>query len=174
MTEGPPEYAPQYDSAARRRIVALGVLAILAIWVANRLWIRPWLDGWAQQGHCQRVLGMNGESVLFAVIFVGLPVAGGLMAAATFGRVGVRALRSGQMPPPGMKVMRRTRVERGARARRQAVAFLVLPAAFALIAAWGGFQARRLAALAEARASIPALQSQCAAAGAARPDPATN
>ena len=66
-----------------------------------------------------------------------------------------------------MKVFRRTRVVRGTPARIRAWGLLALTLVFPVMAGWGYFQARHLAATAEAYAANPAVQSRCAAGAAA-------
>jgi hypothetical protein len=56
----------------------------------------------------------------------------------------LRIVRGSRFPPAGEKVLRRTRVRRGAAARRIGCFYLFVSTPLLALAIWGGFQAHSL------------------------------
>jgi hypothetical protein len=135
------EFAPTYSAAERGRFVALGLLAGAPLIVAGKLWFFPWIVTLP----CRTVLGIDGAVVLWYGLFVGLPLLAALVTGFGYARSGLRVLREGQFPPAGVKVIRATRIVRGAAARRLGWLQLAAPIPFLIIAAWGFPQAMSLA-----------------------------
>ena len=164
MTSVPPEseYAPQYGTAAKWRRVGFGAAVVAAVWACERVWFGPWLDDFAQRAHCERVLGMNGAAAMLYALFVGTPLLMGAIYAASVARVGVRAIRTGALPPPGVRVIRRTRVVRGTPARVRGALLVASTLTFPVLAGWGWWQAHALATGAEASAARPGVKAKCA------------
>jgi hypothetical protein len=140
------EYAPEYTAAQRRRIVVLGVAAGALVLAVCQFWLFPMWREFSATAQCRTVFGFNGMAVLFHGLFVGLPLGSALLVAMLVGWRGAKVLRQGRIPPVGEKVLRRTPVVRGAKAK--ALGWVQLLAAVPLLglAVWGAFQAQALLA----------------------------
>lgn len=145
MKDETPEFAEEYTFRERIRMaargVALGGLAIL-VW---KLWLLPELGAFVVSAPCRVFFGANGMMVFWYGLFVGLPLLVFLLLGLTQGRRGLRILRDGQFPPIDEKVLRRTRIRRGAAARRIGYLHLFAPVPVIAFVIWGGFQAHRFA-----------------------------
>ncbi|WP_386070648.1 hypothetical protein ACFJIW_08390 [Tahibacter sp. UC22_41] len=131
------EFAPTYSATERGRFIALGLAAGAPVVVAGKLWFFPWIATLP----CRTVFGIDGNVLLWYGLFVGLPLLAALVAGFGYGRSGLRALREGQFPPAGVKVMRATRIVRGTAARRLGWLQLAAPIPFLILAVWGCWQA---------------------------------
>lgn len=138
-----PEFAPEYSTRERWRLVGLYSLLMLAVYGASKLWLLPRLAWFAANSQCQYVFGVSGTAVLFYGLFVGLPLGAAVLYAAFTVGISVRTIRSLQYPPPGQKVLRRTRVRKGRPAIALALAPLWVVASLCGLAAWGATQAAR-------------------------------
>jgi hypothetical protein len=132
-----PEFAPEYSSSERWRLVGLYFLLMLAGYGAWKLWLLPRLLWFADNSQCQTVFGVSGTTVLFYGLFVGLPLAGAVLIATFTVGVSVRAIRTRRYPPPGQKVLQRTKVRKGWSAVALALAPLLVVTYFCGLAAWG-------------------------------------
>lgn len=113
----PPEFAETYTRAERIRFalagLVLGALG-LAVW---KLWMLPWVAGFADTAPCRTVFGVRGTTALWFSLFVGLPALLAALFAVALGRPGLAVLREGRYPPRGTKVFQPTCVRHGAAAR---------------------------------------------------------
>lgn len=134
-------FAELYTVAERVRLLVGGVTVGLAVIATGRLWLFPWLTRFAGSAPCRTVWGINGATLLWWGLFVGIPLIAALLVAATLGRRGVRILREGQVPPRHVKVMRPTRIQRGGRARTIGYLHLLAWTPLLALAVWGGVQA---------------------------------
>ncbi len=142
----PPEFAEEYSFAERVRLICVGV-AIGGAWVlAWKLWLLPWFDAFVESAPCRSVFGISGLTVLWHGLFVGLPLVLACFFACMEGRRGLKILREGQSPPIGDKVLRPTRIKRGAAARRSGYFHLFAFTPLLVVAIWGSFQAASLSA----------------------------
>lgn len=112
------DFALEYTGAERRRLMLLALTGVTVMLLASRLWFFPWLAAFAATAGCRGIAGLNGLTLLFHGLFAGLPL--------LLGWPGYRALRSGQFPAAGVKVLLPTRIRRG-RARQGAAAVLPRP-----------------------------------------------
>jgi len=139
-----PEFAPQYSTGERWRLGALYVVLGIAVYGASKLWLAPHFQRFAQSPQCVAVFGISRAAVLVYGAFVGIPLLTALVLGVLTSRISVRAIRARQYPPPGQKVLHRTRIRKG----RSAIALACLPIMTAALlcgaAVWGAFQARNL------------------------------
>jgi hypothetical protein len=142
-----PEFAQEYDFRDRVRLVLLGLAIGAAVILPFKLWLLPAFVAFAASGKCQSVFGMPGSMLISYGLFVGLPLSFALVLAGMGGRNGFKILRDGQYPPIGVKVLRRTRIRRGAAARRIGYLNLLMFTPFLALAIWGLFQSETLAEL---------------------------
>jgi hypothetical protein len=153
MREGP-EFAEEYTFEERMRFVVLGVVAGVLVIGFGKLWVFPALQRFADIAPCRTVFGLDGVTVLFHGLLVGIPVLSAVVAGATFGWRGFKILKDGQAPPRGERVMRRVRIERGAKAKVQAYLHMLFVVPFIAMACWGYFQALQLEAQARQRPHV--------------------
>ena len=144
-----PEFAEEYSFRERVRLAAIG-LAIGGVFVLLwKLWLLPEFTAFAASAHCRSVLGIAGASILWYGLFVGFPLSLAVVFGCIEGRHGLKILRDGQSPPIGVKVLRPTRIKRGAAARRIGYLYLLAFTPLVAIAAWGFFQAKSLSQLSQ-------------------------
>lgn len=139
-----PEFAEEYSFRERVRLCAVGLViggVFVLLW---KLWLLPAFAAFAASAHCRSVFAMAGTTVLWYGLFVGFPLFLALVFACVEGRHGVKILHDGQSPPMGVKVLRPTRIKRGAAARRVGYLRLLAFTPFVAIAIWGFFQAESL------------------------------
>jgi hypothetical protein len=136
-----PEFAEEYTVAERVRLLIGGVAAGLAVIAIGKLWLFPWLARFAASAPCRTVSGVNGATVLWWGVFVGIPLTAAVLVVATMGRRGIRILREGQVPLRHEKVTRPTRIRRGGKARAIGYLHLLAWSPLLALAIWGGFQA---------------------------------
>lgn len=140
----PPEFAEEYTFTERVRIIVLGVLVGIPVIAVAKLFLSPWLAGFAASAHCRTVLGLGGVAVLWYGLFVGLPLFCAALVAGTMGRRGVKVLRASQVPLPGEKVFRPTRIVRGTRAIRIGYGHVLACTLLIACSVWGAYQAAAL------------------------------
>jgi hypothetical protein len=140
-----PEFAEEYTVRERVRFVLLGVLIGALLVAACKLWFFPWLKEFSAVAPCRTVFGVNGLTVLWYGLFVGLPLHAAVLVGVTSGWRGYKVLRDGQCPPVGERVFRPTHIRRGSAARR--IGYWHLGACLPLLALalWGGLQASDMA-----------------------------
>lgn len=139
-----PEFAEEYSFRERIRLCAAGLViggVFVLLW---KLWLLPAFAAFAASAHCRSVFGMAATAVLWYGLFVGFPLFLALVFICVEGRRGVRILHDGQSPPMGVKVLRPTRIKRGAAARRVGYLRLLAFTPFVVIAFGGFFQAQSL------------------------------
>jgi len=139
-----PEFAEEHTQAERIRFVVIGTLTGALVVFSSKAWLFPWFREFAAAAPCRTVFGIEGVTVLWYGLFVGLPLHAAVLVAATFGRRGYKVLRDGQFPPAKEKVYRQTKIRRGSKAKR--IGYLHLSAFLPLLAltVWGGFQAAEM------------------------------
>lgn len=137
-----PALAPERSLREKLALLLLGLLAGLgALWFKQAV-LLPWVAELAAAPPARRYWGLPGPTLLSHLLFVGLPLLAALPSLALLWRGG-RILRSGQVPPPGERVFRRTRIRRGARARWVGYAHLLPTPLLLALALWGWGQAAR-------------------------------
>ncbi len=139
-----PEFAEEYTQAERIRFVVIGMLTGALVVISSKTWLFPWLREFATSAPCRTVFGIEGVTVLWYGLFVGMPLQVTVLVAATFGWRGYKILRDGQVPPIKEKVFRPTKIRRGSIA--MLIGYMHLSAFLPLLALaiWGGFQAEEL------------------------------
>lgn len=140
-----PEFAPRYTTAESIRIVVVGALAGAAVLTLGQGWLFPWLKEFARTAHCRTVWGMDGLTVLWYGLFVGLPLHVGLLVLATLGWRGYKILRDGQFPALNEKVARPTRIRRGTAAQWIGCLHLCICIPLFALSVWGWFVAAEYA-----------------------------
>ena len=154
------EYAPEYSTAYRVRFIALGIVFGACVVAVSQLWLFPALKAFAETAHCRDVFGIPGSSVLAYGMFVGLPLFIAVSIAFTIGLRGVRILLSGQVPPPGERVFKKTPIRRAQRAKLVGILHL-LPCALPIaIAIFGYPQAAELSATIQRKNVSTAVDAQ--------------
>jgi hypothetical protein len=140
-----PEFAEEYTFRERVWLMVCGLVSGGLVILAWKLWLLPEFRAFVPTAPCRLILGVNGRTFLLYSLFVGLPLLGFLVLAATEGRRGLRMVRGSRFPPAGEKVLRRTRIRRGAAARRIGYFQMCMSIPFIALAIWGCFQAHSLA-----------------------------
>ena len=144
-----PEFAEQYTFPERIRMCVVGSIVGGVLVLSRKLWLLPWFGAFVESAPCRSVFGISAVAVLWYGLFVGFPIFCAGVIACMEGRRGLKILRDGQAPPIGVKVLRPTRINRGAEARRIGYLNLLLFAPFLAIAVWGFFQAESLSNLSQ-------------------------
>jgi hypothetical protein len=142
-----PEFAEEYTLPERIRLCVAGSVVGGALVLSWKLWLLPWFHAFAESAPCRSVFGFSASAVLFYGLFAGFPIFLAGVFACMEGRRGLKILRDGQSPPVGAKVLRPTRIRRGAAARRIGYLNLLFFVPFLAIAVWGFFQAKSLSRL---------------------------
>ncbi len=139
-----PEFAEQYTKAEAIRIVIIGTLAGALVVVASKAWLFPWFREFVAAAPCITVFGIQGLTVLWYGVFVGIPLHAAILVAALFGWRGYKILRDDRFPPLKEKVSRPTRIRKGSQARL--IGYLHLAAFLPplALAVWGAFQAAKM------------------------------
>lgn len=83
----------------------LGIVGLAAL---GHFWMIPAVESYVEVAACDRWLGMNGLSGLLMIVTAGAGL-GVLLLSILASRYWARVSRSGQLPPPGALVIRRTR-----------------------------------------------------------------
>ena len=138
------EFAEQYSTAERIRIVVRGAVAGALVIALGKLLFFPWLLAFSASAHCRTIFGTNGTVVLLYGLFVGTPVLAGLVVACTLGRHGFKVVRAGQFPPQGEKSLRAVRIRRGSAATIIGYLHLMAFVPFIAMGLWGWAQAAAL------------------------------
>ena len=138
------EFAEQYTKAEAIRLVVIGTLAGALVVVVSKAWLFPSLREFVAAAPCTTVFGIQGLTVLWYGLFVGMPLSTAMLVGAIFGWRGYKILRDERFPPLREKVGRPTRIRKGAQARL--IAYLHLAAFLPLLAlaVWGAFQAAEM------------------------------
>jgi hypothetical protein len=142
-----PEFAEEYGFRERIRLLVVGIVAGGAFILVFKLWLLPAFVAFAASAHCRSVFRMSGTYVLLYGLFVGLPILVCLILGGMRIPLGLKILRDGQYPPIGVRVSRRTRIRRGATARRIGYLNLLVFTPLLVLAVWGYFQVDALAQL---------------------------
>ncbi|WP_395703555.1 hypothetical protein [Aquabacterium sp.] len=140
----PAEYAPERSPKEKFALVLLGVaLGGLALWFKAQVLV-PWLQHLAAAPRATGPFGLPAGTFLAYGLFVGLPLLACLPTLLLCWR-GYRIMATGQVPPPGERVFRRTPIRRGRRAVLVGWLHTLPSVMLLLLAAWGSTQAASLA-----------------------------
>jgi hypothetical protein len=126
---------PQTIKGNPRRCVVLVAIAVAAV-LASEKWFFPWLSEFSGRAHCADILGFNGADVLFASLFLGLPLTF-LVITVWLALLSLKILKSGQMPPPGSWVCRDTVPKSGRSITWRAYVGLTFPSIGIAFLVWG-------------------------------------
>lgn len=140
----PDDYAELYTRAERVRFVGIGLAVHAVLFVLWTSWGLPWWEAFAERAPCVEFAGIDGVTLLFHALFVGLPLLMTLAFMLLISRRGLRILRDQQVPYRGEKVFRPTRIRRGRIARLIGWAHVLSPLPFVIFTAWGASQAATL------------------------------
>ncbi len=147
------EFAEEHTNAERIQFVALGTLAGALTIGACKLWFFPWLSAFSASAPCRSVFGFSGATVLAHGLFIGMPLFAALLVIVTVGLRGLRIVREGRVPTSGEKVFRRTRIQRGAKAKVIGYAHVFAATPMLALSIWGTYQAENFARLPDRRSS---------------------
>lgn len=139
-----PEFAEQYTKAEAIRIVVMGTLAGALIIIFSKAWLFPWIREFAISAPCRKVWGIEGLTVLWYGVFVGLPLFNAILIMPTLGWLGYKILRDGQFPPANVKVFRPTKIRRGPKAKLIGYMHILVCLPLLALSIWGGFQAEKM------------------------------
>jgi hypothetical protein len=139
-----PEFAEQYSTAERIRLVAFGAMTGAVLVWAGKFWLFPWLREFASSAQCRTVLGSNGATALWYGVFAGLPFFVAVVVACTVGRRGFKILRDGQVPPLREKAFGKIQIRRGGHAELVGYLHAIAFVPFLAISLWGCVQAAAL------------------------------
>lgn len=125
---------------ATRRWLVLGCLALAAmISVVVFVWMQSYLQSQLQSFSADPEGTSANISFVTRILLVALAV--GLIGFALyFGWLGLRVLRAGQFPPPGMKVIRDTPIRHGSAAKLTGVAALIYCAFLLAVGTFGAWR----------------------------------
>ena len=153
------EFAPEHSTAYRVRFVVLGCVSGACVVVASKLWLFHALSAFARTAHCREVFGIPGPSVLAYGLFVGMPLFMALVVAGAMGFRGAKILSSGQVPPPGEKVFKKTPIRRGRRAQLVGSLHLLACTPLIAISIWGYPAAAEFSANLQRKAVDPSVEA---------------
>jgi hypothetical protein len=143
-----PEYAPTYSLEERVKYTLISLaIAGAVIFVCNFV-LFPRLLMLINHVECQTVYGVSGVAVVMYMAFVGIPLAAAAATAPFILPLALGAIRTRQYPPPGRKVLRKVKIQRGPAAVRMGWFALSFVPFFLALAVWGSFQAASISRLA--------------------------
>jgi hypothetical protein len=146
MTEQP-DFAEQHTTAERIRLLVIGGLIGGLIVLLFESLLFPWFREFAASAPCRNIFGIEGLTVLWYGVFVGIPLHFAILVGLVFGWRGYKVLRDDQFPPIGEKVYRPTRIRRGPRARLIGYLHYSVPVLFLALSIWGAFAAAELSTM---------------------------
>ena len=139
-----PEFAEEHTPAERVRVVIFGVVIGALVIFIGKSWLFPWFREFASSAPCRNIFGIEGVTVLWYGLFVGMPVAVTILVVSMFGWRGYKIIRDGQFPPAKEKVYRPTKIRRGTKARLIGYVHLLAFLPSLVLAIWGSFQAKEM------------------------------
>ena len=139
-----PEFAEEYTKAERIRFVVLSVLFGAVAVILSKTFLFPWVGEFANSAPCRKVFGIEGLTVLWYGLCVGIPLQGAILVGIMSGWRGYKVLRDGQFPPAKEKVYRPTRIQKGSKARLIGYIHLSAFLPFLALTIWGCFQAEKM------------------------------
>jgi hypothetical protein len=138
------EYAEQYSRTERVRFILIGLAINGSLYLGWKFWALPrWAD-FAKMSPCYEFWGINGVTILFYALFVGIPLLSALGVAFLISRRGLKILHDGRLPYRGEKVFRLTRIKRGRTALLAGWLHVLSPLPLVAVAVWGAHQAEAL------------------------------
>lgn len=135
------EFAEEYTKTERIRFVVVGTLFGAIAVILSKTFLFPWIKEFAVSAPCRKVFGIEGLTVLWYGLFVGIPLNATLLVGIAFGWSGYKILRDSQFPPDKEKVYRPTKILRGPKARLIGYMYLSAFLPFLALTVWGSFQA---------------------------------
>ena len=139
-----PEFSEEHTPAERIRGVIIGVVTGALVIFIGKSWLLPWFREFASSAPCRNIFGIEGVTVLWYGLFVGMPVAVTILVVSTFGWRGYKIIRDGQSPPAKEKVYRPTKIHRGTRARLIGYIHLWAFLPSLALSIWGSYQAKEM------------------------------
>lgn len=157
------EYAPEYSTPERIRTVLIYLAVCGAIVGASKFWLFPAVSEFAATSHCRSMYGIAGTKVFSYGLFFGIPLVM-LISALWIPWQGWQSVQSGQFPPPGKKVYRKTLIRRGDRAKRIGTLQMLAILPFVAMTGWGYLEAGKFAdMLTTSTQNDPKAMATCAA-----------
>lgn len=132
MEIGNNEFAPEYSTRERVKIICKYLLIFLPLFAATKWWFFPWFNEYVEVAHCYNYSEFTGTHLVFYGLFVGMPLFLFLGLFFTEGIKNIRVFSLGQHPLPGEKVFKATRYTYGRSAKIKS-----LPILFLLVAILG-------------------------------------
>ncbi len=133
------EFAPLYSKKERLvhllKIASWGVpLVVISNW-----YLIPNMTRYIQVAHCDQILGFNGLTATFYLLFSIIPALFGMTLLAIEGPRALKVFKVGQSPLPGEKVLRKTRYQYGWKAKVKPTIMMFVVGVFFCIAVFGHF-----------------------------------
>lgn len=148
------EFAEEHTKAERIRVGVLGVLFGAIVVILSKTFLFPWIREFADSAPCRKVFGIEGLTVLWYGLFVGIPLHSALLVVIALGWRGYKILRDGQCPPDKEKVYRLTKILRGTKARRIGYMHVSAFLPFLALTIWGSFQAEEMSKTMRPKADV--------------------
>ena len=139
-----PEFAEEHTAAERIRVVIIGAVTGALVILMGKSWLFPWFREFASSAPCRNIFGIEGVTVLWYGLFVGMPVAVTILVVSMFGWRGYKIIRDGQFPPAKEKVYRPTKIRRGKKARLIGYIHLLAFLPSLVLSIWGSYQAKEM------------------------------
>ena len=136
------EFAPEYSKKEKveRTLLAL-LLGIFAL-IVHQKWFLPFWSWFVATAHCHSLWGLSGYSLLWQILFVGIPLSSALIIGLITIPISLKGLAQGQFPPAGYKVYKPTCIKRGWKAITLSMLFLLPTILFVAISVWGWDKAK--------------------------------
>jgi len=112
--------------------------------IINEKWYAPFINWYVDTVHCHTLLGYSGISIMWHLLFVGLPLSCALMIGIVTVPIGYKGLVHKQFPPKGMKVYKPTKILRGWKGNVKSIFHLLMPTFLILFSVWGYFQVDKM------------------------------
>lgn len=109
------EFAQEYSKKEKIYILGKYLSIALAVVLLSEYWLFPAINVFAENSACLEYFGVNGFVIFWYSVFVRIPLFSAFVMWWFIGRIGIRILRDGQVPPKGEKVFHPTKIIRGSK-----------------------------------------------------------
>jgi len=119
------DFAPEFTFKEKIRHVLLHSLWAIPLFFLVKFYIFPAFDDFTKIAHCLEFMGgYSGSHILIYGTLVGSPIIFMFIIVISHGAFMKNVYHSGQFPPPGVKVFRKTKISYGFKARFRVYAYL--------------------------------------------------
>jgi H+/gluconate symporter-like permease len=139
-----PEYAEIYTIVERVRIFIIGLVIGAGLVFVTKKWLFPSINEFALTAHCRTVFGIDGLTLLWYGLWVGIPGQALILVTATLGWTSFKIIRDRQFPPINQKVFKPTKICKGRKVIFIALLHFLPVVLMLALTIWGAYQADKM------------------------------